>query len=132
MSISRWYIVAALWLPLLTACQSAPLDEPDSGFSFEGHDSRFALRSECAENVELRPDINGKPYVIFDMVETPECFGKFDSWIHGQVGKKISLQLDGEPVTRPLKVFSPVGPNHIRIITDSQAMLLRVFTYLSQ
>lgn len=69
---------------------------------------------------------------MFDVVQTHGCFDQFDSWFRDQVGKQVYLRFGDEPVTQPSRVYSPIGPEQIRITSESPSMIQRVFTYLSQ
>lgn len=128
----RWFIVAAIGLPLLNACQLNPSEHSGDRLTYVGEESTYTLAPQCTENVERHTSLEGRPYLLFDVVETRGCFDQFDSWFRGQVGQKVSLRFGEETVTQPSTVYTPIGPKKIRITPDNSALTQRVFTYLTQ
>ncbi|MGP5327791.1 hypothetical protein [Vreelandella titanicae] len=79
----------------------------------------------------MEKDLKEREFIRVGIIETEDCYGELDSWIQSHIGEEVTLIFNGETVSGPSLVVSPLAANDIWITSENNELLSDLYNYIS-
>lgn len=112
---------------LLSACSSTT----QQALYYSSGTSELVIEPNCLQNVSMEKDLKEREFIRVGVIETEDCYGELDSWIQSHIGEEVTLIFNGETVSGPSLVVSPLAANDIWITSENNELLSDVYKYIS-